>query len=211
VKSAYDRIAGQALERIAALSDGLFAIAMTLIVLEIHVPNREGIHSSADLWRALGALAPRLVTYALSFLTLGIFWVGQQTQLNFMARADREAAWCHLAFLAFVATMPFSTELLAEFIELRAALLVYWLNILALGGVLLATWRYAVRAGLVKEGTPPEVHRAVVRRIVIAQSLYAFGAVLCVFGTAWSIGFIVLVQLYFAISPRLSIPGRTAA
>jgi uncharacterized membrane protein len=134
------------------------------------------------------------VTCLLSFLTLGIFWVGQQTQLNHLVRGDRDLVWRHLAFLAFVATMPFSTELLAEFITFRTALLVYWLNVLLLGLTLYGTWRYAVRAGLIKEGTPPEISRAIERRIVIAQSLYALGAALCFFSTYWSIGFIVLVQ-----------------
>ena len=63
--------------------------------------------------------------YAMSFLTLGIFWVGQQTQLNHLERADRDLAWLHIWYLAAVALMPFSTRLLAEFIEFRTALLVY--------------------------------------------------------------------------------------
>jgi Endosomal/lysosomal potassium channel TMEM175 len=77
----YNLIAGKSLERIAALSDGLFAIAMTLIVLDIRVPPGASIHSEADLGRALLALFRRIVMYLVSFLTLGIFWVGQQTQL----------------------------------------------------------------------------------------------------------------------------------
>jgi uncharacterized membrane protein len=208
VKSLYNRVAAGGLERIAALSDGLFAIAMTLIVLEIHVPAPASVRSDGELWHALAALGPRLVTYALSFMTLGIFWVGQQTQLNFLARADRELSWCHLAFLAAVAMMPFSTELLAEFMAFRAALLVYWLNLFVLGAVLFATWRYAARAGLVKPDAPPGIHRAIERRIVIAQTLYAFGAALSFFGTSWSIAFIICVQLYFAIAPRM--PGSRA-
>ncbi len=205
MSSAYNQIAGRGLERIAALSDGLFAIAMTLIVLEIHVPAHEGIHDSRDLWRALCALMPRLVTYLLSVLTLGIFWVGQQTQLNYLARGDRNLAWFHIAFLALVATMPFSTELLADFIELRAALLVYWANVLLLGLSLYASWRYAARAGLVREGTPPDVFEAIEKRILVAQTLYAIGAALCAVNTYWSIGFIVLVQLNYAIAPN--VPG----
>jgi hypothetical protein len=81
--TSYNKIASQCLERIASLSDGLFAIAMTLIVLEIHIHEHTEIHSKADLWRALVTLSPRLLTYLMSFLTLGIFWAGQQTQLNY--------------------------------------------------------------------------------------------------------------------------------
>ena len=79
----YDRIAGQSVERLAALSDGIFGVAMTLLLLELHVPAKEFIHSEADLWHALARLAPQLVVYLMSFITLGIFWVGQQTQICF--------------------------------------------------------------------------------------------------------------------------------
>ncbi len=205
MNTSYNRIAGTGLERLAALSDGLFAIAMTLIVLEIRVPAREAVATEKALGVALIGLLPRIVTYLLSFLTLGIFWVGQQTQLNHFSRADRHLSWLHLAFLAGVATMPFSTGLLAEFTTFRTALLVYWANVLLSGVVLYLGWLYAERAGLVKESTPPDVGRTIKRRIVVAQTLYAIGAALCVVDTYWSIGFIVLVQLNYAIAPR--IPG----
>jgi uncharacterized membrane protein len=74
VTVSYSDIAARGLERIGALSDGVFAIAMTLIVLEIHVPDPGPIHSERELLSALVALTPRIVTYGLSFLTLGIFW-----------------------------------------------------------------------------------------------------------------------------------------
>jgi uncharacterized membrane protein len=97
--------------------------------------------------------------------------------------------------------MPFSTSLLAEFIEFRLALLLYWANILLLGTILYVSWRYAARSGLVQADSD-ELRCAIERRILIAQSLYAFGALLCIFNTYWSIGFIVLVQLNYAIAPR---------
>jgi len=197
----YNRIAGQNLERLAALSDGIFAVAMTLLVLDIHAPAAHAIHSEDDLWLALRQLAPRLLVYLMSFVTLGIFWIGQQTQFNQLAQSDRHLTWIHIAFLALVSVMPFSTSLLAEFIEFRLALLLYWANILFLGLILYVSWRYAASAGLVQSDSD-EIRCAIERRILIAQSLYAFGALLCFFNTYWSIGFIVLVQLNYAIAPR---------
>lgn len=199
----YNRIAGQSVERLSALSDGLFAIAMTLIVLEIHVPEASTVHSETDLWHALLGLGPRILMYLMSFLTLGIFWVGQQTQLNHLQRANRDLAWIHLGFLAVVATLPFSTELLGEFITYRTALLVYWANIFLGGVVLYASWTYAVRFGLVKPDTPTNVGTVIKRRILVAQSLYAIGAGLAVLGTTWAIAFIFLVQLNYAVAPRI--------
>jgi uncharacterized membrane protein len=209
VKTTYNRIAGQSVERLAALSDGVFAVAMTLLVLDIHAPLAEKIHSEQDLWHALIELSPRLLMYVMSFTTLGIFWVGQQTQLNHLSNSDRTLTWIHLLFLFAVTTIPFSTMLLAEFPLFRTALLVYWANILALGATLYLSWVCAIGTGLVKGDISPHVSTAVKRRILIAQALYAFGALLCLVNTYWSIGFIVLVQLNYAIAPRL--PGRRAA
>lgn len=200
--SLYNRVAGQNVERLAALSDGIFAVAMTLLVLDLRVPAAEAVHSEHDLRRVLIALAPRLVVFLMSIMTLGIFWVGQQTQLNYFGRSDRNLVWIHIAFLCAVSLTPFSTSLLAEFIHYRTALLVYWSNILALGLMLYWSWSYATRAHLLVDDLPPEVPPAVVRRIVIAQSLYAAGALLCFFNTYYSIAAIVLIQVNYAIAPR---------
>src|ERR1017187_10291553 len=116
MKPLYNLVAGQSLERQAALSDGVFAIAMTLLVLDLRVPASTAIHSEGDLLSALVALSPRLLAYFMSFMTLGIFWVGQQTQLSSFARSNRDLTWMQIAFLLVVALMPFSTALLAEFI-----------------------------------------------------------------------------------------------
>jgi uncharacterized membrane protein len=88
--SNYNQVAGQSTERLAALSDGIFAVAMTLLVLDLHAPAAGLIHGNADLWHAMAQLAPKLAVYIMSFLTLGIFWVGQQTQLNFLHQSNRE-------------------------------------------------------------------------------------------------------------------------
>jgi uncharacterized membrane protein len=200
--SLYDRVAGQNVERLAALSDGFFAVAMTLLVLDLRVPAAQAIHSEHDLWRALVTLAPRLIVFLMSVMTNGIFWVGQQTQLNHFARADRNLAWIHIAFLCAVSLTPFSTSLLAEFIHYRTALLVYWSNIVLLGLTLYWSWSYATRHQLLSDDVPPEIHTAVVRRIVIAQTLYACGAAVCFLGTYYSIAAIVLVQVNYAIAPR---------
>jgi len=202
MKTSYNAIAGQSVERLAALSDGIFGVAMTLLLLELHVPARVLGMSEGDLRRALVLLAPQLLVYLMSFLTLGIFWVGQQTQLNHLERSERHFTWIHLAFLFLVTLMPFSTRFLIEFISFRTALVAYWANILLLGALLYLSWGRATHASLIKSDTPPEVPAAICRRILIAQSFYAFGALLCIFNTYWSIGFIVLVQLYYAIAPR---------
>ena len=156
-----------------------------------------------ELLHSLGGLAPQWIAYLMSFLTLGIFWAGQQTQLNHLREGSRDLAWIHLGFLFTITLMPLTTRLLAEFIQLRLALVLYWLNILLAGAMLYWSWKHAVKHGLVKEDTSPEVRGAICRRVLIAQSLYAVGAGLCVFNNYVSIAFIVLVQLNYAIAPRV--------
>jgi uncharacterized membrane protein len=204
----YNRYAGRSVERLAALSDGIFAFAMTLLVLDLRVPAAEAVHSERDLWHAVLLFSPRLLTYLMSFITLGIFWVGQETQLGHLARSDRNLTWIHIAFLSSVSLLPFSTEFLSVFIRYRSALIVYWFNIFLIGAIVYASWGYALRARLLKHDIPAELPSAVCRRIVIAQALYAFGALLCVFSTYLSIAFIVLVQLNYAIAPRFR-PSRS--
>jgi len=201
----YNRIAGQSTGRLAALSDGVFAVAMTLLVLDLRAPAAEAIHSEHDLWRALAALSPKLVMYAMTFMTLGIFWVGQQTQLNHLERSDRALSWIHIFFLAAVSVMPFSTSLLAEFANYRAALLVYYANIGVLGLALYLSWSCATANRLLKPDVGAIIDSAIKRRIVIAQILYAAAAALCFFDTRWSIGAILALQLNYAFGTRM--PG----
>jgi len=101
------------------------------------------------------AISPQIVMYLMSFLTLGIFWVGQQRQMNQLQSSDRHLTWIHMAVLFAVTLMPFSTKLLAEFITYCTALLAYWINIVVLGVLLYASWGYAVRAELLKDDAGP--------------------------------------------------------
>ena len=150
------------------------------------------------------------MTYGLSFLTLGIFWNGQQTQLSYIDRGNRDLAWLELLFLAIIALFPFTTSVLAENIDLRLALGLYWLTIFLSGSALFAIWSYAERAGLIREGVGPEVGTAIRRRIWTAQALYAAGFAISLLpsGTYPAIAWIVIVQLNFAIAPRIAFLHR---
>jgi uncharacterized membrane protein len=198
----YNRVQGRSLERLAALSDGIFAVAMTLLVLDLHIPTAAQVHGEGQLLAALCAMGPQWLAYGMSFLTLGIFWAGQQTQLNYISEGTRDLTWIHLGFLFAVTLLPLSTRLLAEFITYRSALLIYWVNILAMGAMLYWSWAHATHANLIKDDAPQEVRASICRRILTAQSLYACGAALCIINTWVGIGAIVLVQLNYAIAPR---------
>jgi TMEM175 potassium channel family protein len=216
----YHRFAGSSLGRLAALSDGVFAVAMTLLVLDLKapsVPNR----AQQPIWSSGGGgsehvllhdlthhVAPRLLPYAMSFLTLGIFWVGQQTQLSSFTRSTRALTWIHLMFLLAVTLLPFSTGLLAQDTTYRLSMAVYWLNLFALGAVLFVSLQYADRAGLMSDETTDDMRAAMKQRIVVYQCLYALAAVTCLVNTYVAIGLLIALQLNSVIAPRIGILDR---
>jgi len=200
---AYEKIAARNVERLAALSDGLFAIAMTLLIIDLHTPAAEALHSEAELLHALAHLTPQIVMYLIGFMTLGIFWIAQQSQIDAFARVDRDLTWIHLGFLAAVALMPFSTALLAHFITYRLALVIYWINMLLCGIGLYGSWSYASRAELLKDDVDAGMSATTRRRIVVYQLAYIVCVLLSVINTYWSIAGLFLLQLDSAIAPRM--------
>jgi uncharacterized membrane protein len=85
--------------RIEALSDGIFAIAMTLLILELHIPNLRHNAPNVQVVPALVKLLPAFGTYVVSFISLGVFWVGHHNMYHAIRRADRVLLWLNIIFL----------------------------------------------------------------------------------------------------------------
>jgi uncharacterized membrane protein len=198
----YNQIAGNRIHRIEAISDGVFAVALTLLVLDIKTPVEEAIHTEGELLAVLCKLMPKFLTYFLSFMTLGIFWTGQNAQFAQLDKYDRNLNWMSLFFLMVVSLVPFTTAFLSEHIHFKLSIGLYWLNIFLLGLLLFIHWNYAYRHGYTStpEQEKATIDKAVRRRIVIAQSLYAAGALLCFVNIYASIFVIILVQLNYAFN-----------
>jgi uncharacterized membrane protein len=205
MRSHYNSFAGGDVGRIEALSDGIFAFAATVLVLDFRSPEPTDIHSEAELVSALAASSHRLMPWLLSLLTLGIFWVAQQTQLSQLARSNRDQTWLHLAFLAIITVLPFTTRLLADFFTYRAAFVIYWLNLFLLGVGVYIIWVHAEQAKLIRDDAPSELTNAFRRRVIVAQSLYGVGALVGFFSVPLGIALIILVQLNYAFAPRLPV------
>ncbi|MBS1599773.1 MAG: DUF1211 domain-containing protein [Bacteroidetes bacterium] len=198
----YNQIAGQRVSRLEAISDGVFAIALTLLVLDIKVPVSETIKTESALFDSLCALMPKFLGYFLSFMTLGIFWTGHTTQFIYIDKSDRRLNWICLFFLLFVSVLPFTTAFLSEHIHFKLAIGVYWLNIFLLGVTIYLQWAHAYRHGFLS-GSKEAIETAnkvIRKRVIIAQTLYGFGALLCFISTYVSIVFIILVQLNYALA-----------
>ena len=206
----YNFFAGQRISRIEALSDGVFAIAMTLLVLDIKVPVGE-FHTESDLIAAFWPLMPKFLAYLLGFMTLGIFWVGHATQFKFIARTDRHLTWLNIFFLMVISVFPFSTAFLSEYIHFKFAVGIYWLNIFLAGLAIYMHLIYARKANLLNEdaGTT-EVFKAIQNRVIIAQTLYLIAALLCFVNTYLSVAMTILVQLNYALALFFSSMERKA-
>lgn len=205
---AYNEFAGSNRARLEAISDGIFAVGMTLLVLGLAIPMAKDVSSEAQLWAALRSLFPAVVTYFMSFVTLGIFWVAHQTQLSQIDRVNRTYTWIHLVFLLTVTMVPFSTQLLARFHWSRTAMVIYWLNIFVMGLFLLLSSEYGLRANLFKEENRVAVAHSFRRRIFGAQAMY-FGAMLLSFvDTHLSIAAFAAIQLNFVLAPPIPLLRR---
>src|SRR5262249_25855864 len=129
--------------RIEALSDGIFAIAMTILILEFHVPELPHNASNVEVVPALLKLVPKFVTYAVSFIGLGVYWVGHHNMYHAIRRSDRVLLMLNILFFMFVAFLPFSTSVLNAFPMTQVAPLLFGANIALLGWFLYAQWVYA--------------------------------------------------------------------
>ncbi|WP_260924845.1 TMEM175 family protein [Novosphingobium sp. 9] len=134
--------AGFALERVVFFSDAVFAIAITLLVLEIEVPHLpEGAGASA-YWHDLAGLVPSLLAFLLSFLVIGRFWIGHHQIFSRVSHFAQGLLWPNLACLFTIATMPFTTAFVAAGHNSFVPALCYNLNLLAAG---IATWFLMLR------------------------------------------------------------------
>jgi uncharacterized membrane protein len=129
--------------RIEALSDGIFAIVMTLLILEFHVPYLPLNAPNVEVAPALLALWPKFVSYTVTFVSLGFFWVGHHVMYHAIRRADRTLLWLNIFFFMFVSLLPFSTGVLNAFSEAFIAPLFFGANLAIIGWLLFFQWSYA--------------------------------------------------------------------
>lgn len=142
--------------RIVALSDGVFAIAMTLLVLSIDVPPGTVADRLPD---ELAKTWPELTSYFLSFAVIGLNWIVHHQIFRSIAWFDRWLSVANLVYLAFIALLPFPTELIGEFGEEPLALAIYAANIVVLSGLNTAMYWHAAHHGLLREREDPDLTR----------------------------------------------------
>ena len=187
--------------RIETFSDGVFAIAITLLIIEIGVPHVVGTES---LFHKLVELWPSYLGYATSFLVIGTVWANHHNRFRLISRSDHILLFLNIVFLMCVAFIPFPTALLAEYIrdeEHRITAVAVYSGTLAVTAVFFTLlWLYAAgNHRLVDRAVDPLLLRAMTRRYVLGMLLYILAFALAFLSPAASLGLIILLALVFVL------------
>lgn len=173
--------------RFEAFSDGVFAIAITLLVIEIHVPDITG-HSFSEAMQELWHLAPHFISYLTSFMVIGVIWLNHNALFHFVKRVDRTILLLNLVLLMCIAFIPFTTALVGNHPNSQPAVFLYGLWLTLLGVVWNTLWACMVRRHILPTNLAP---RAAVR----AASLWSVG---------YPIGYLTAAMLSF-LHPVISV------
>ena len=145
------------MDRLVFFSDAVFAIAMTLLIVELHVPEV----ADADLGPALIHLVPGYLTFILSFVVVGMVWMSHHRKFRAIARYDQNLVRLNLLFLLFVASLPLPTGILGAYGNVRLGVYVYAATIVVVGFLLTMIWVYAWHRRLVAPEVTADVYRYV--------------------------------------------------
>lgn len=181
--------------RITTLADNMFGIVMTLLVLGIDVPQVPDDAIADRLVNEVFLLWPRIAAYVVSFLFLGIFWMGHHTQFHFMRGVNKNVLWINILFFMCVCLVPFTTRLVGRYNGQEIALGLYGLNLIAINLMLLVHWRYAAHADLLTPETGSEEMRKVSRRILVGVAMFAAAIAVSFVSPRWSLAVFLLVPL----------------
>jgi uncharacterized membrane protein len=174
--------------RLEALTDGIFAVAMTLLVIELKVPA-EGIHASGDLTAAVIHQLPTFGAWTISFFVLAIFWVTNTRLFHFVGKVDETLLWLTLGYLSLVSLMPFASALVGEYGGAMSAQIINSTHMILLALFSLLMTRYVCRHQELWTGDMPPrfYHGARFRTLslmVVALMAIAINAAAPGFGSA---------------------------
>jgi uncharacterized membrane protein len=201
--------------RVEAFSDGIFAIAITLLVLNIRVPLPDLTGHGSTLLPALLRLWPAYLGYLISFFTIGIMWVNHHSMFVLIRRTDRYFLLISVFFLMCIAVLPFPTAVLAEYLPepkgRRVAVALYSATFVLIAVAYNALWWYAVRGGrLLDENADREAVRTISRRYMLGPIAYGISFALA-FVDAWaSLAVHGVLAAYFLLPVRKPTPRRPA-
>jgi uncharacterized membrane protein len=198
-------------QRVEAFSDAVFAIAATLLVLDLAVPPREG-RRDGGLATALGHQWPAYFAYLVSFLVIGIIWVNHHTVFAKVRRVDRPVLFVNLALLLIVSALPFPTRMLAEYLtagrDSHTAAAVYSVTMTAMGLTYAGLWLVVTRnSALLQEYLDRAASRAALGRFALGNVVYLATIGLAFVNAIATLAVHAVVALYYCFN-QLRPQGR---
>lgn len=187
---------GLSFERVVFFSDAVFAIVITLLVLELKVPHLTE-HTEPALRHALFELLPRVAGFVVSFLIVGLMWIEHHRIFRYIADYDGGLLWRNLLLLLCVSFVPFPTALFSENFWSRTAFILYTASFGGVATAKLLIWRHASAANLLKSNVTPELQRRIARRSLAVP-------IACAIAIALSFVSIFLAPISFALIPLLA-------
>jgi uncharacterized membrane protein len=161
------------LERIVFFSDAVMAIAITLLAIDIKVPEIAASAARSELPARLSELSPRIMSFVISFVVVGIYWMSHHRYFGFIQRYDNRLMLLNLLFLLFIAAMPFAAGLLGQFSYLSLGVIVYAADVVAIGLSMSALWWYASHGHrLVDPSLDPRLIRTLSTRAFVAPIVF---------------------------------------
>jgi uncharacterized membrane protein len=192
-------IFGGETHRLSALTDGVFSIVMTLMVIDLALPKDRPTEA---LSRALLDLWPNFLAYAISFGLLGIYWLAHHGMFRFIRRTSHELVWLNVVFLAFVSLVPFSTAVLSAHHTEPLALGIYGGTLTLIGLALLPLWLHATRGRrLVDPDLPEGVVRYGFSRVLVGVVGYSLATILAVVRPWLGLVVFAAVPLLYILPP----------
>jgi uncharacterized membrane protein len=175
--------------RLEGLTDGVFAIAMTILVLDLRLPPH--IENAQLMSTLINVIFFKLLIYIGSFIILGTLWVAMNFQLGLLERLNRLYLWTHIYYLMTICVIPFSASLLASFPKNPASISFYALNLLCAGFGQFLIFQCSGYFNLNKKNSTPAIRKAILKRLLLAPLFYISSLILA----HWSVSgaFILLI------------------
>lgn len=189
---------GLPLERVVFFSDAVFAIAITLLALEIKLPELEPQHVSAEIRAALLNMIPQILVFALSFAVVGMYWVNHHRLFRDIKGFDYRLVWVNLGFLFCVAFIPIPTAALGRYPDERDVIIFYAASLAVLGITNFVLWWYADHEHYIDSKLQPELIRYISVRILTPPAIFLLSIPLAFWDTNVARLSWILIYILFA-------------
>ena len=197
------RFRGFEKNRLEALIDGIFAVALTLLVLDLKLPEGADFASSSALWDRLIALERHFAIYVITFAVIGIKWVGHHLQFHYVRYTDRRLIWINLLYLLLISFLPFATDMVGDHEDLVLPIEIYGVTLLAVSGVSYLHIVYLTRhPHLASPELTPAAVVLIKRRVVLFALLPLMSMALAFYSTR------IALYVYLLLATAHFLPGR---